>query len=205
MPSRRAPSPESTDPWADEDWKAFRASFRGHISDEELDVDLMRSLASRPAYREALLPPDHYTHAWRLLYEVPRQRLPWDRLRPPPDEGFARNVTYRGLPDHSVSSWTVNPGLFLEDSMGFIDTSEEDLQFTGYAAVFCAKIHRQPPTFFLNPDLIYRLTGSTFGFEREVVSVRPVTGCEVAWSLAGPGDRLQDLADRCLDRIAASH
>lgn len=190
---------------ADPDWSDFLRSFRRHTAADggRLRTDLMRRLARRPAYRDAILPPDGAEEAWRLLYGVPREALADLGAGPkPPVRGVARGVRYL-VGAHRVSSWTLDSGLFSSDMPGFFSTAEWP-GAGSFAVVLRAPIAQRPRRFWLNPDVLYGLSGSDFAYQREVVSVGPLAGCDVAWAEGSDeydGPALEELAEWCVGAI----
>lgn len=172
-------------------WEDFIDSYRGHlIETDDLRVNLLDELVERPEYREALLPPKGYLYAWRLLHNVPEDDLRKLLGRDPPETYVLREARYTPTYSQVAASWTLDPSIFTEGRMPFLDVEQDVPRVGTYVVLIRAPLAQEGQRFWLNPDLLYRLADSpNLAGEREVVSTDAVEGCAIAWE---EGHALED-------------
>lgn len=184
-PSRRSNPGEAEEEEVDweEKWSDFLESYRGHlIETDDLEVNLLDELVTRPEYREAILPPHGYKYAWRLLHNVPEDDLRKLLGRDPPETYVLREARYTPTYHQVAASWTLDPSIFTEGRMPFLDVEQDVPRVGTYVVLIRAPLAQDGQRFWLNPDLLYRLADSlNLAGEREVVSTGAVDGCAIAW------------------------
>lgn len=199
-------------------WEEFIRSYEQHLVETEyLRADLLAGLARRPEYRAALLPPEGYLYAWRLLHDVQEEALRRLLGRKPPPSCVVRQARYVPLSLREACSWTLDPSIFAEGRMPFLDVAQDVPRVGTYVVVIRAPLAQRVRRFWLNPDLLYDIADArNLRGEREVVSVGRVDGCSIAWEEGhAPEDYdpdeaddydaermlIPEIADRCVSAI----
>lgn len=156
------------------------STFRRHVSADggKLDLDAILSVSRMKSYRHLVIVPDEYEYAFRMLYEVPKKVLKNTIISEDIGDAGASGEITLSSSRFGISSWTVEPGIYFLDDVGFVDKSIADSIMEpsdGYIVLAATRIHRKKRIFWLNPDVIYAESGSDYEYQKEIISIGPIS------------------------------